>query len=936
MSNFCLKTKLVQSIALVGLVFVFNSAFAQTEEVKSVDTTSQIYLLNKIQKKSNLLQSTATVYTSQLITTPAPSFLQALPGKLSGLYTRQRSGIQDNDNPSGVIDFRIRGQVPLILIDGVPRDFSSIEPESIQSITILKDALSTVMFGQRSSGNIIQVITKRPQITPFSLSFTAQHGVQNPLDKTKSVSATDYSILYNEARNNDGLAPVYTAADILAYRTGSDPIGHPDNDFRSLFLKKNTSLDRYNINISSGNQTARFFVALDYQTEGGLLNTADINTYNTNSGVDRYIVRSNVSIDLTKTLNIGLNIFGRIQNSNGPGTSTNTAYQAITNTPNNAYSVFNLDGSLGGNTAYTNNIYGLLNNSGYTKSTDRDLAADIEVTQRLNVLTPGLWIKANVSYNNTVAQTVNRTKSFAVFGLNAVGTTANYAQIGNTTSQTNLIAFDARRTYTYGKLSIGYDKSFGDHHLSLLALADNQSTTLDLNLPAKYTNIASNATYNFKEKYFAEAALSYGGFNRFAPGRRFGVFYAAGLGWNLAKENFLKNISWINTLKPRLNYGRTGNANVGYYVYDQYYTYGGTNYAYYFGSSPTGARYYSEDSQLGLANPNATWEKANKLNVGLDLVMFANRLNITSEYFNDTYFDLMQTRGSSIDLIGQKYPTENVGKNRYSGFENSIAWNGKTKAIGYFISANATLLKSKVLYTDEVYRQFDYQRSTGLPIGQVFGYQANGFFQSQADINASAKVDGYTPVPGDIKYKDLNGDGLIDQFDATALGTQKPLIYYGLTTGFNVKGFDMSVSIQGVANRDIVIGSGLNDTADALIYEFQNGGKNQAFAENLNRWTPSNANNATYPRLSVGGNSNNQRPSSFWVRSMDYLRLQNVDLGYTLPEQWISKIKLRSVRVFANGFNLYSFDKLNYSDPEAYNSVFPIRRTFNVGVNIKL
>jgi TonB-linked SusC/RagA family outer membrane protein len=929
MCNYYFRRKIVQSRLLLGMVSGANSAFTQTVKKEQADSlTQKIFLLNKTQQKSNLLQSTATVYTDQLIKTPAPSFLQALPGKLSGLYTRQRSGIQDNDNPSGIMDFKIRGQNPLILIDGVPRDFSSIEPESIQSITILKDALSTVMYGQRSSNNIIQVITKRPQVSPFVLSFTAQHGLQNLLDKTKTVSATDYAILYNEARNNDGLPPVYTAADILAYQTNSDPIGHPNTDYRKLFLKNNASLDRYNLNISSGNETARFFVALDYQKEGGFLNTANVNSYSTNSGVDRYIVRSNISVDLTKTLNVGLNIFGRIQDSNGPGGSTSSAYSAITNTPNNAYLVFNPDGSLGGNANYRNNIYGLLNNSGYTKSTDRDLASDIEITQKLNVITPGLWAKANISYNNTVAQTVNRTKSFAVFGINNVGGNTTYNQFGTTSSQSNGFGFDAKRTYTYGKLSIGYDKSFGDNNLSLLALSDIQSTTEDILLPAKYTNIAGNATYNYKEKYFAEAALSYGSFNRFPPGKRFGIFYAAGLGWNLAKEDFLKGVSWINTFKPRVNYGRTGNANVGYYVYDQYY--GGSGTGYYFGSSGTSARGYAEQ---GLSNPNATWEKADKLNAGVDLGMFSNHLNITSEYFNDTYSDLMQSRGNSISLIGQSFPTENLGKNRFSGFENSVSYNGKANSIGYFVSANATVLKSKVLFQDEVYRPLDYQKRTGLPVGQVFGYQADGFFQSQADINASPKVDGYNPTPGDIKFKDLNGDGIIDQFDRTSLGTKKPLIYYGLTTGLNIKSFDISVSIQGVANRDIVIGSGSNNTADGLVYEFNNG---QAFEQNLNRWTPSNAANATYPRLSVNGNSNNQTASSFWVKSVDYLRIQNVDLGYTLPNQLISKIKLKSVRVFVNGFNLYSFDKLNYSDPESYNSIFPIRRTFNAGVNIKL
>ncbi len=936
MCNNYLNRKIVRSLLLLGLASGVGTAFSQTVTPEKIDSISRkIFLLNKSQPKSNLLQSTATVYNDQLIKTPAPSFLQALPGKLSGLYTRQRSGVQDNDDPTGVVDFKIRGQVPLILIDGVPRDFSSIEPESIQSITILKDALSTVMFGQRSSNNIIQVITNRPKASPFQLSFTAQHGLQSLLNDSKVVSAADYAILYNEARNNDGLAPVYTAADIAAYKSGSDPLFHPNNDYRKLFLNDNATLDRYNVNINSGNDIARFYVALDYQNEGGFFNTADLNSYSTNSGVDRYIVRSNVSIDLTKTLNIGLNIFGRIQNSNQPGGSTGTSnvFQAIAYTPNNAYSIFNPNGSLGGSTTFSNNIYGMLNNAGYTKSTARDLAADIEVTQKLDMLTKGLWIKGNISYNNTVVQSVNRSKSFAVYGLNVGSGSAVYSQIGTNTNQPNTLSFNARRTYTYAKLSLGYDQSFGDHNLSLLVLGDNQATTLDLTLPAQYTNIASNVTYNYKEKYYAEAALSYGGYNRFAPGNRFGLFYAAGLGWDLAKEDFLKDNSWINVFKPRVSFGRTGNANVGYYIYDQYYTYGGTTAAYYFGATPTLARSYAEQA---LANPNATWEKANKFNVGLDAEMFNSRLKITSEYFIDNYSDLMQTRGTSTTIIGQTYPTENVGKNRYSGFENNVTWNGKSGNKGYFVSGNISILKSKVVYQDEIFRQYDYQKRTGLPVGQVFGYQADGFFQTQSEINASAKVDGYSPVPGDLKYKDLNGDGFINQFDATALGTQKPLMYYGLTAGFNVKGFDLSISVQGVANRDVVIGSGANTVFDAQNFEFLDGGNAQAFEQHLNRWTPSNAANATYPRLSVGSNTNNQRASSFWVRSMDYLRLQNVDLGYTIPSNWTNKIKLNSVRVFANAFNLYSFDDNDYSDPEGYNSIFPIRRTFNVGVNVKL
>jgi len=936
MFNCYFKRQVVGGLVLLSIVSC--ATLVRSQEVKklnmpdSAGNENTLVLLHKTQAKVGLLQSTATIYNNQMVTTPAPSFLQALPGRLAGLYTRQRSGVQDTDDPISVVDFKIRGQIPLILIDGVPRDFSSIEPESIESVTVLKDAMATVMFGQRSSGNLILVTTKRPKEGPFQLSFTAQHGAQQLLNRTKPVSAADYAILYNEARNNDGLDPVYTAADILAYRNGSDPVFHPNNDYSAYFLNEQASIDRFNLNIQSGTKNAKFYTAVDYQNEGGFFNTADLNSYSTNSGVNRYIVRSNVSVDLNPTLNVGLNIFGRIQNANQPGGTTSSIFNAITFTPSNAYTIFNPNGSLGGNTSFTSNIYGMLNNAGYYKSTSRDLAADIALTKKLDSWIDGLWAKANVSYNNTVDQSVNRSKNFAVYSLNINSGAPVYAQFGTNTNQPNTLSLSARRTYTYGKLSLGYDRSFGGNNLNVLLLADNQSTTINLNLPATYTNIAGNVTYNYNSKYFAEGALSYGGYNRYKPGNRFGWFYAGALGWDLSKENFLKDAKWINQLKPRVSYGLTGNANVGYYIYDQYYTYGGTTAAYYFGATPTSARYFAEQA---LANPNATWEKAKKLNVGVDAVLFTNRLKITTEYFNETYFDLMQVRGNSIALLGQSYPAENIGRNRYFGVENNLSWTAKLGKAQYRISGNVSLMNSKILYQDEVFRENAYQKRTGLPVGQPFGYIAEGFYQSQNEINVSPKVDGYLPKPGDIKYRDLNDDGIINQLDETAIGTQKPLIYYGLTTGFSFKGFDLSIAIQGVANRDIVTSSAYNSVSSTLETEFQ-GVNGQAFEQHLNRWTPSNAANATYPRLSIGANVNNQQASSFWVRRADYLRIQNVDLGYSLPQKWVGRIKLNGLRVFVNGFNLYSFDTLRYLDPEGYNSIYPLRRTFNLGVNIKL
>lgn len=943
MTSYSFKTKQKYLVLLALCNLAIYIAIAQTPQNKNDDVINATYqrsfnedsivLLHKEMPKERLLQATATVYTPQLITTPAPSFLQALPGRLSGLYTRQRSGFQDTDNPTGIIDFKIRGQIPIILVDGVPRDFASIDPESIEAITILKDAPATVMYGQRSSKNIILVTTKRPTTQPFQMSVTAQRGIQDFLTRSKPLSAADYAILYNEARNNDGQLPVYSASDILAYQNGSDPLFHPDNDYKKYFLNKNAALDRYNVNIQSGNQIAAFYVALDYQREGGFFNTADINSYNTNTGTDRYIVRSNVKVQLNKSLNVGLNIFGRIQNANQPGATTTNVFNAITFTPANAYSIFNPDGSLGGNDNFSNNIYGMLNHSGYYKSTLRDLSSDIEITQKLDAWLKGLWIKGNLSYNNTVDQTVNRSKNFATYRLSIASGAPVYTQIGTNTNQPNTLSVDTRRTYTYSKLSMGYDKTNGRNAWNALLLADHQATTINLQLPATYTNIAANLAYSFDKKYFAEASVSYGGHNRYKPGKRFGLFYAGALGWDLSKEAFLSDAEWITQLKPRISYGLTGNANVGYYVYDQYYNYWGSTAAYYFGATPALARGFSE---LTLANPNATWEKAHKLNVGLDAIFFKNKLQLTTEYFNDTYFDLMQIRGNSISLLGQSYPQENIGKNRYSGFENSITWNSGNENAGYFITGNISILKSKVLFIDEVLRPYDYLKRTGLPVGQPFGYIAEGFYQSQEEIDNGPIVDGYLPKPGDIKYKDLNNDGYIDQFDETAIGTKKPLLYYGATAGFNYKGFNLSISIQGMANNEIVVSNSYNSTTSSLEYEFQGGTTGQLFEHHLGRWTPANATSATYPRLTLGGNPNNHRASTFWVRKMDYLRIHNVDIGYVLPARLTQKLKLDAVRIFVNGFNLYSFDSQNYLDPESYNSIFPLRRTYNFGINIKI
>ncbi|WP_316745959.1 SusC/RagA family TonB-linked outer membrane protein [Pedobacter gandavensis] len=468
-------------------------------------------------------------------------------------------------------------------------------------------------------------------------------------------------------------------------------------------------------------------------------------------------------------------------------------------------------------------------------------------------------------------------------------------------------------------------RTFGDHHVKGLVNANIQSIYLGNNLPLSYQTLATTLDYDYKGKYLAEVVMSYSGLNRYADNKRFGFFPVAGLGWNMAKESFIADhVKWLNTLKLRTSYGRTGNADPGYFVYNQYFADGA---GYYFGGG-SGTFVYSV-SELTLANANLTWEKADKFNLGLDLGLFNDKLTLTTEYYHNKYFDLLQVRGKNTSIIGNAYPSENIGTTNYSGLDFTASYRNHLNNFNYFVSGNFTANNKIIKYQDEVFRQYDWMKRTGQRSDQTFGYEADGFYQNAADIASSPKTEGYNPVPGDLKYKDLNGDGIINLFDQKALKNNKAIVYYGLSFGFDFKGFDFSALLQGAANRMIYL-------SGATQWEFQNDGKGQAFEHHLERWTPETAATATYPRLGIGTNPNNQASSSFWLRSGNYMRLKNMEVGYTIPQRLAARLKLASIRVFANGMNLFTISDNKGIDPEVYGTGYPALRVVNAGINIKL
>jgi TonB-linked SusC/RagA family outer membrane protein len=934
--------------------FLPANTFSRINEKDStLKEDAMVNVLHGTQPKSDVLQSVSTVNNSQLMTTPASQFLQALPGRIAGLNIAFTGGGPGLDGAGISYDIRKARGANIILIDGVQRAYTSIDPDQIESVSVLKDALATVMLGMRSSNGIISIITKKGITGAPRMSFSAQGGIETPTALPQPLDAAQYAILHNEAQLNDapaGTIPTYSPADIAAYQNGTDPYNHPNVDWYKTVLNPHSYINRYNFNVQGSGSGFRYFVDVDNLKETGLIKTNDsLNTYNTNAELDRYIVRSNVGIDVTKTTTMQLNLFGRIERYNQPGGSTATLFNSLATTPRNAYPEFNPNGTLGGTSTLGQNanIYGQSVEEGYQFQDAKDMSVDLSLTQRLDAIIPGLYAKVQGSYNNSTTYNTVRSKNFASYQYNANGT---YTTTGTISTQGTNGTPGIRGRVTYAEGELGYDKTFNKNHVTALAIADQQSTLqYDTgNLPEIYSNYGGRVTYSWDDKYLFEGAGSYAGYNWFAPAKRWAPYWAAGLGWNMHNEDFIKeNFKWISNLKLRATYGLTGqvNSSSGYFSYIQSYWTPSSNTnnsdGYYFGT--TGVGIVRSTGQSTLANPNLGAEKAHKMNLGFDLGMFNNKLMITAEYFYNHFFDLLGTPGITTAVLGIGYPLENLYRYNYYGSDISLNYQARINNFNFFVAGNFSVVQSKVVYMDEINHPYGYQYSTGKPVGLLQGYIATGLFQSYAEINdPKTAILASTPRsslrPGDIRYLDRNGDGVIDSRDIGPIGSSKPFIYYGGTIGFNYKGLDMSALVQGILNRQTALGGPTSQYGD-FYNGFGNGGAGNAYTFNLGRWTTATAATATQPRLFLGSNVDDQQVSTYWLKNTDFVRLKNVEVGYTLPSELTRKIGVPSLRLFANGLNLVTWSPLfsfrKDIDPESLGTGYPILKVVNLGITAK-
>lgn len=923
---------------------------AQDAPIDSVDHT-----------KSNTLGASSTVYTNDLIKYQSATILTGLQGRLKGLNVSPFRGMQllrtDANTKSDIVgaipnvgggiygdnsEFLIsaRGQSPVAIVDGVERDLYSIDPEAIESVTIQKDALSNMFLGMRSSRGALIITTKNPDAKGgFHLSLTGKFGISSALKSGPNpLSAYQYAYLLNEALLNDGKSPLYTYDDFEAYRNGTSPYLHPDVNWKDAIMNNSTTSQAYNLNVTGGGRVAQYFVSLGYYSENGLFKTSDANSYNTNFKYNRYLITSKVNINVTDEFKVSMSLMGRIEKGNQPGGISGTGYSDLLSnvwqTPNNAYPVLNPNGTYGGNASYTQNLYAQTTGSGYISSNTRDVVGTINLKYDFDKLVRGLSVGATGNISSQVRNAIVRTKQAQVFqySITQQGNEA-YDKYGDVSSQTNSYRSVSTYQYMYGKMYVDWERQFGMHGVKASLWGDTRTILNNYDLPMIPSNIGQKVEYNYDNKYFAQAAVTESYYNRYDNGRRWGTFWAVGLGWDISKEKFME-ASKIDQLKLCATYGHTGNGidNAGYFSYLKRYNEDG-GFWYSNGTSMSNGGSVSEISPL--ANTLLTWEKGRKVNVGLDLTLLKNRLTLSADYYNDYYYDILQSRGKSIQLLGIAYPAENIGKTRYYGLETQLSWQDHIGKVNYYVSANWSMEQNKRLFMDEQYVPYDYLKMTGQPTGTIYGLVATGFLTAKDIADGYPVMNGFNNIQaGDVKYKDMNGDGEINEFDRTVIGGDKPTCYFGIDLGFEWKGLEVTALIQGAYNRD------LYNSDRTLLEGFQVIGQSygQAYTNLLNRWTPETAETATYPRLTAGGNMynyGNNWNSSLFVQNGNYIRLKNATVSYKLPENFCRNYLggLR-VKIFVQGQNLLTWSRTRLQDPEVTFTSYPLQRTITTGINL--
>lgn len=916
------------------------------------------------QKKISVTGALSTVRSEELMASPNASVANALAGKVTGLSSVQYSGQPGQDDAQifvrGIGTLNPAESSPLMMVDGVERSFTQLDPNEIADITVLKDASATAVYGVRGANGVILVTTKRGQKGRAKISLSTSYGFQQPTRLPEFADSYTYATVHNNASRGDGVAEdeLKFSEDVVeAFRTNSDPFLYPNTDWMDYLSRDFVPQSMSNVNISGGTDRVKYFASFGYLNQEGMLKEFDSGT-GENYGYERYNYRTNMDIKVTKSTDLSFSLGGQTQVRNEPAKGDVEQIWRFVY----GYAVpWTSPGIVDGKYYRTNEEYipikdakdplELYYGGGSSHKVNNKLNFDLTLKQDLSVLTKGLKIRVKGAYNASASQQKVQLRSVNVYESYYDRDYDDALPDDDETLVHPLVERGGRNEYNeyhgknrdwYLEAALTYDRKFGDHEVSGLLLY-NQRNNYYIGggydyIPRGYIGSAARFTYNFKTKYLAEINMGYNGSENFHEDYRYGLFPAVSLGWIPSEEDFMKNnVNFINYLKVRGSYGLVGSDSQGgnrfLYLPDSY-TSGGS---YSFGVNVPSNLPGVYESKLG--NKKVTWETAQKQNYGVDMIVFDNHLTVNFDYFLEDRVDILTTRQTVPGVVAATMPAVNIGKVHNEGYEISVRWDQTIGDFHYWLNPNISHARNHIVFKDEVYKPNAYQYQTGKLVGQPFGFLTDGFYADD-DFDAEGKLLISLPQPsgemkpGDAKYVDVNSDMVINTDDYTPIGhPEYPLTNMGFNSGFRYKDWDFSMSW--VAATEVS-----RSFKETLSNPFSTSGVRsllQWFVDD--GWTPETAETATLPRISFTNQlHNNSQNSEFWTVDASYIRLKNIEIGYNFRGKLLRKIGAEKLRVYANGYNLLTFDKLDgLVDPESRTNSrpsYPVMKVYNLGLSV--
>ena len=957
--------------AEAGQTLVFTYLGFKTQEVKIPSTfvidivmQEDITDLDEVvvvgmgtQRKVSVIGSISSVNVSEL-KTPSRSLTNSLAGRLAGVIAVQRSGEPGFDNSN----FWIRGistfgenRTPLILVDGVERSMDNLDPEEIESVSILKDAAATAVYGVRAANGVVLITTRKGVASEKpAIELKMEYGVSTLTRTPKLLGGADYMRLYNEASGRE----VYSKDQIYNTETGYDSYLYPDVDWMDEIFKDQSNNGLVSLNVRGGGQTARYFVSFGAFKELGNFRDNPQNDYKSNINFDRYNFRTNIDISLSRSTTLDVELGGYLIDSYYPGTATSTLFEKAFNGRPINFPVKYPDGqNSDGTTRYVwagtsstdlENPAERLMGSGFSLEYKNQILGQMRLTQDIGNLIPLLkGLKANASfsfdaYNQTITK---RHKKDSYYLANGRDPNTGELELVQTYIGDEYLGYDkslgSNRAIEL-KAQLNYDRLFAqDHRVGAMGMyyqrdyRDGSAGSAINSLPYRKQGLAFRSTYSFKDRYFGEFNLGYNGSENFPKGQRFGVFPAGALGYIISNEDFWQKsrlIDIVSMLKLKGSLGLVGAEALPAGRRYGYLTIVGSGLGdYSFGWDKT--KYSGTgENQYGVAN--LSWEKGLKSNVGFQIELFNGTIALDFDYFHEKRSDILVQRNSLPGIIGiNDNPFANLGKMENQGIDGTIEMNRRLGNVQVRLYGNATFTKNKMTERDEPDWKYTYQNRTGKKLDQHFGLIALGYFNDEEEIKNSPEQTFGVVRPGDIKYLDINGDGVIDSYDEVSIGYSNiPELLYGFGFQVEYRSFDIGMFFRGQSRVSYMLGG------EGFIPFKEGGDRGNLFEKALDRWTVENPRqDAFYPRLSIGNTENNYRSSTKWLYDGSFLRLADVEIGYNFSKKQLTPLYLKGLRIYFHGSNMALFSSFKMWDPEigkGRGDAYPLQRKMNLGLRV--